>query len=940
MWYCKRDLCEMAWPQGTDRMKSCVVAGAAFGGPIATVRNDKVFRAVKGSIQTELQTFTATGQPLGSLPWHYPGLVHMAWTDLDILVCVFSDGVLRTFSPFCESVHFFTIDEQIKQQGGVIQATVSNGVVALVTAKLQVFVNLSVERPLCIRLADPNLKAPPLAMCLLVSHPPPLRFRSASGGSSGVTADEKTPGVIGSSSGRSTGLPDASLLLAPASAGPLLLCRRTSVTPVSIRSDGGEGPYVSLALSRRGTLIAALSSSGAFKVLSAKDIESGTVIDSARIEVRRKPTEVAWVGDDCLAVSVSLPSPSGESQHCLYVGGPASDWLPFQYSSPVHLVAEADGARVISASKAETLQRVSEARESIFAIGSTEAPAMLCYSYERYRQGEAAADESLRSIRSELEGACEAALLAAAEETDHPDRAAVLLNAAVFGAHFLELDQSRSGGPASASEKKAETATGAGGAKAPLPSADSPEDARQRFSGLLAETVRDVRVCTALRQSPIWIPISVAQLRYGTLPVVVQRLMRRRCHLVALRIAEYAGLARSAQEVLEHWGCERVRAASDEESDDAVASQVVAKLRKEAGRLGLPVSFSAVAQAAAKAARPRLATLLVGEEPVSAPKVRMLLKLASHSSAVSHAVGSRDPDLVLECIAALDSMDARAADGVEGLERVAEAVRDLPLASDLFAVFCRRTGQWDRLRLFLEMRNRLSAAGGVTVERAVQRQSVDEQRQGVALALGLFGSHRGSGEGTAQFAHAASMEQIDLLDAQSLLEQRARQKGWRGTPKFVGLSLHQTLRSLICRGEVEEADRMRKNFKVSDSRYWRIKLDALADSEQFDELRNFAFLRSSPVGYEPFLRACERNGALGIAAALVPKLKDQESRDRWAERLGGRQGGSAAGVAGNPFSAALASAAAGDRQGGQGDQGGAGNFFQQLAGFAFRRGGS
>lgn len=50
-----------------------MAAGAPFGGPVATVRNENVFQAVKGSLQPELETWTASGRRIASSPWTHTG---------------------------------------------------------------------------------------------------------------------------------------------------------------------------------------------------------------------------------------------------------------------------------------------------------------------------------------------------------------------------------------------------------------------------------------------------------------------------------------------------------------------------------------------------------------------------------------------------------------------------------------------------------------------------------------------------------------------------------------------------------------------------------------------------------------------------------------------------------------------------------------------------
>ena len=65
-------------------------------------------------------------------------------------------------------------------------------------------------------------------------------------------------------------------------------------------------------------------------------------------------------------------------------------------------------------------------------------------------------------------------------------------------------------------------------------------------------------------------------------------------------------------------------------------------------------------------------------------------------------------------------------------------------------------------------------------------------------------------------------------------------------PIFPGLPLVTTLVKLLELGEVREADELRTRMKVSDKRYWRIKIRGLAAAGSFEELNAFAIATWTP----------------------------------------------------------------------------------------------
>ncbi|CAJ1370452.1 unnamed protein product [Effrenium voratum] len=357
LWYRKPEIYPAQWSDDPDRLHLCVVAGAPFGGPVATVRDEHVFQAVKGSLQPQLQTWTAAGRLIQSMAWAHTGLLTMGWSAEESLVCVFESGLIRTFTVMCEPLHVFTVDERIKAEGGAIMASLWPQGVALLTRKLSLFVNTSLTRSedACARFADLKTLSAPLCICALP----------------GTESPEDVQVIVGTAEG------------------PVLMVDRHSVRDIGLT----DGPFMAFALSSSGRLLACLSTKGVFKVLAVSD--ELKILDVAHIERIKKPKQMVWCGDDCIALYLIAPSSNNSVQHVLFVGGPQNDWIPYQYDTAVHLVSECDGCRVMGTQKIEFVQRVPQSVEAIFSIGSFDPPAMLCYALERYEKGDVCAQDCL-----------------------------------------------------------------------------------------------------------------------------------------------------------------------------------------------------------------------------------------------------------------------------------------------------------------------------------------------------------------------------------------------------------------------------------------------------------------------------------------------------------------------------------------------------------------
>lgn len=92
-------------------------------------------------------------------------------------------------------------------------------------------------------------------------------------------------------------------------------------------------------------------------------------------------------------------------------------------------------------------------------------------------------------------------------------------------------------------------------------------------------------------------------------------------------------------------------------------------------------------------------------------------------------------------------------------------------------------------------------------------------------------------------------ENLKLLNLQ---EAFARDTG-HAESEFVGLSLYETLKHLILLDETSKASSLKSSFKISDSKFWWIKVRALVEKRAWAQLDSFSRAKISPIGYEVFL---------------------------------------------------------------------------------------
>ncbi|CAD7928042.1 unnamed protein product [Amoebophrya sp. A120] len=686
-----------------------------------------------------------------------------------------------------------------------------------------------------------------------------------------------------------------------------------------------QDPVTHFAVSPSGFFLALLSEKGNFKVFDNQLV----LLDVAHLESRKKPRQMVWVGEDCVALYMA----SSTKQHALFVGGPRNDWIPYQYDHPLFLVSETDGARIIG-QKCEILQRIPPAVESIYSIGSCEPPAMLCYALERFIEGDVRAEESLRAINDDLGDAINQTMDAAMCEFEEKNISS-LLQASVFGRTFLS--SAKKGGAATA------------------------EQASKRF----VEACKWIRIATALRNS-YDIPVTCAQLQQVGLTTMILRLAARREHLIAKRIADWVGLPLT-EKILVMWARDKIHHSPS--MTDAELCDVIRKKFSRHGTGAMPapqqrgpavggpnvvrykyfgrpqnqrleelpvlettsgdVPYAEVAEYAAAAHRPALATMLLKNEPQAAQQVGMLLKLGEPLLAFEQAAQPKgDPELLRECLNASDLSGELLTSNLRSRCLHVHTLQKLHRWPALLA-FCE--GGYPHKRLMAEAQTQLAYAS--TTSGKHQPTLLSDRIEFLNKATKSFAEKSNVPLKNKEkellppdpFSAAVTQEQVSLLKLQEQLETKAQ--NWPGVStslsppcasvssafaatastsgssssssasrgqqhssrhNFIGRSLMQTVRVLILMGQTAEAEKIRKDFAIPEKRYWYFKIAALAEARNVEELVTMAKSRSSQ-SYVPLVEALITLNRPDLGKEFVSQVKDDQRAAQLLMKMGFRK---------------------------------------------------
>uniref|UniRef100_A0A4X2LWX5 Vacuolar protein sorting-associated protein 16 homolog n=1 Tax=Vombatus ursinus TaxID=29139 RepID=A0A4X2LWX5_VOMUR len=341
------------------------------------------------------------------------------------------------------------------------------------------------------------------------------------------------------------------------------------------------------------------------------------------------------------------------------------------------------------------------------------------------------------------------------------------------------------------------------------------------------------------------------QYKQLTIEVLLDRLVLRRLYPLAIQICEYLRLpeVQGISRILAHWACYKVQ--QKDVSDEDVARAINQKLGDTPG-----VSYSDIAARAYGCGRTELAIKLLEYEPRSGEQVPLLLKMKRSKLALSKAIESGDTDLVFTVVLHLKNELNRG--------DFFMTLRNQPVALSLYRQFCKHQ-ELETLKDLYNQDDNHQELGNFHIRASYAAEERIEGRV-AALQTAVDEYYKAKNE----FAAKATEEQMRLLRLQRRLEDELG-------GHFLDLSLHDTVTSLLLSGNNKRAEQLARDFRIPDKRFWWLKLTALADREDWEELEKFSKSKKSPIGYLPFVEVCmkRRNKfeAKKFAARVSPEQK-------------------------------------------------------------------
>ncbi|KAL9934186.1 hypothetical protein V8E36_006642 [Tilletia maclaganii] len=386
-------------------------------------------------------------------------------------------------------------------------------------------------------------------------------------------------------------------------------------------------------------------------------------------------------------------------------------------------------------------------------------------------------------------------------------------------------------------------------------------------------------------------------------------------------------------------------AGAAEQAEDEVTQAVVRKFEGMWSE-GVSVSYAEIARVAWGMGRTRLATKLLEYEPRAVDQVPLLLNMHEDKLALVKAIESGDTDLVYHVLLRLksqlsrgdffriiqaplsDSLIPSAQQQASNANTNAPSLLSVPnklggsgttaaasryalsaqqptqylsLASNLVEVYAREQDR-ELLRDYYYQDDRRTESALLVLEEAEREARLRAVRRAAAQGPAVGLDEQGLQDRifklkTAQKFFAEDKEraleaklveeQSRLLGFQAALESEDANSAGIGGPRFVGLSVNETIRQCLLEGMMRKAEKLRTDWKVPDKRWWQLRVDALASNRDWEGLWAFALSKKSPIGYEPFVSRLVAMGEVDEAVRYVTRcLQDKTDKARLTAFIG------------------------------------------------------
>lgn len=364
------------------------------------------------------------------------------------------------------------------------------------------------------------------------------------------------------------------------------------------------------------------------------------------------------------------------------------------------------------------------------------------------------------------------------------------------------------------------------------------------------DTCLQLRVLNIIRDKNVGIPLTTNQFNHIGINRLIERLIDLEMFYLAIKISNHLSLdcEQGENKVLKEWALYKVKQA--EYDDEKVGSDIVKKIGNTNG-----ISYSEIANQAVEFKRKNLAFYLLNYENKSKDQVDLLLKLGNREDALNKAIESGNTNLIYQVILSKHYQ--------EYSSKILNSVLKLhPQAYALYEKYLKETDRFE-LTNFYHVEERNNDKAFCFLKESSTGDGGKSELDKALVAFKLANN---------EFMVSATEDQLRLMNKQMKIEEKLKQNG---TVNLVGLSLYDTVQSMLRMKMYKQADEFRKDFKMNDRNYYWLKIETLAGLHDWTELFSFSNSKRSPIGYEPFVDVCLNYKNKYEAQKYLTKVKEE-----------------------------------------------------------------
>lgn len=364
-------------------------------------------------------------------------------------------------------------------------------------------------------------------------------------------------------------------------------------------------------------------------------------------------------------------------------------------------------------------------------------------------------------------------------------------------------------------------------------------------SNIFVKACDTVRLLNILRTMGVF--VTNEQYKFITFHGIIRSLLMCHKYYQSILLCENLKEHEELLEVFSHWATTKVKISS--ELSDEELSKLVQNRYSGLPKVGHP-PMSRIAHVAYLEGRFQLARDLALLESSPELKLLELLKLDDDSLALSECLKFQCPELTLSVLLVLRKKLSTA-------QLAKLLILDMP--EDQLYPYLQRKNQeflFDYFRQtdnFIELAHLLLAQGNKKETLQPFLPQIQE----------LYG--RVLNDNLIKQDKELLKRNYKLINYQEVL-------GNKYHHNFVGLTLNQTIAYLIELRQERDLSTLIKEFKISDKKLWHIKCKALIKTNSFEDLRQFATSKKSPIGYKPFYDYLRRNSHNKEASTYISMI--------------------------------------------------------------------